>query len=324
MAAEIIHDGIHYRVVYQRVSDDPLTVVYFESLLAEPSRETPPTAQDFFVRRGVNFIGIKAARNDWYQQDEILEAIAAVRAATAGARLVGYGGSMGGYAVINFGHDLGLATLLAICPQFSIQPEKVPFERRWLDEAAGITFRHDRIDKLPRLQRGFVMFDPLTDDRLHVAAILAHHDLTPLPLWFTGHEQLRVLTQTGISAPIILGLLRGQMDAPGVVRLVRSARSNSNIVWHGLAKLRLRRGELAGAMRAMDRAETSPLPDPFDAAVTRGKILRRLGRKREAEALIAAFLDDPVAAPHARWRLDHWRAHDLSAPWWRRMMERIG
>ena len=323
MDGDIIHDGAHYRVVHRRVSDDPLTVVYFESLLPEPSREAPPTAQDFFVRRGVNFIGVRPARNDWYQQDEIFAAIAAIRAATPGGRLAGYGGSMGAYAAINFASDLGLATLLAICPQFSIRPEKAPFERRWLEEAAVIAFRHDRIEAPPRLSHGFIMFDPLTDDRLHAAAILAHHDLTPLPIRFTGHEQLRFLTQTGIAGDVIVGLLRGDIDRPGVVRRVRTARRDSNIVWHGVAKLKLRRGEIAAAARAMDRAEASPLPDPFDAAVTRGKILRRLGRAAEAEALVAAFLADPATAPLARWRLDHWRASDPPLPWWRRLLERV-
>lgn len=323
MAGEIVHDGTHYRVIHQRVSDDPLTVVFFESLLPNPAREAPPTAQEFFVRRGINFVGIKPARNDWYQQDEIVAAIAAVRAATAGARLVGYGGSMGGYAVINFADELGLDTLLAVCPQVSIARDKVPFERRWAEEAAAIAFRHDRIMAGPRLRRGFVMFDPLTDDRLHAASILAHHDLTPLPTWFAGHEQLRVLTDTRIAADIIIGLLRGELDGTDVVRRFRRVRSQSNIVWLGLAKLRLRRGEIAAARRAMQRADATPLPDPFDAAVTRGDILRRLGHVQEAERQLARFLADPVLGPAARWQLDHWRANMPPAPWWRRLLERV-
>ena len=329
MDGGIIHDGAHYRVLYRRVSDDPFTVVYFESLQDPPRLDTPPSAQDFFLRRGVNFIGVKPAQNDWYQHDEINAALAAIRAATPGARLAGYGGSMGAYAAVNFANDLGLVSLLAICPQYSLQPAKVPFERRWLAEAAAIDFRNDRINAPPRLRRGFIMFDPQTEDRLHAERILAHHDLTPLPIWFTGHEQLRFLTQAGISGDVILGLLRGEMDRAEVVRRVRAARRKSNIVWHGVAKLRLRRGEIAAAARAMDRAEEAPLPDPFDAAVTRGKILRRVGRKQEAEALVAAFLDNPATAPQARWRLDHWAEADRDwaarhppASWWRRLLER--
>ena len=318
----IIHDGAQYRVVHRRVSDDPLTVVFFESLLPTPSRLAPPTAQEFFVRRGINFVGIRPAQNDWYQQEEIFAALAAVRRATPGARLVGYGGSMGGYGAINFAAELGLASLLAICPQVSIARAVVPFERRWAEEAAAITFRHDKIATSPRIRHGFIMFDPLTDDRLHAAAILAHHDLTPLAAWFTGHEQLRVLTQTGVAADIIIGLLRGQLGAADAVRRLRRARRDSNICWLGLAKRRLRRGEIAAALRAIERAEAAPLPDPFDAAVTRGEILRRLGRGREAAALIGGFLDQPAFAALARWQLDYWRTTAPAAPWWRRLLER--
>ena len=286
MDGDIIHDGAHYRVVYRRVSDDPFTVVYFEVAAAAPSREAPPTAQDFFVRRGVNFIGVKPAPNDWYQQDEILAALAAIRAATPGARLAGYGGSMGAYAAINFAHDLGLATLLAVCPQFSILPEKVPFERRWLrkrrhrvparpdDRAAALAprFRHVRPAHRRPSARGGDPGPSRPDD----AADLVHRPrATALPD-ADRHCGRRHL-----------GLLRGEMDAAEVMRRVRAARRGSNVVWHGVAKLKLRRDEIASAARAMDRAEATPLPDPFDAAVTRGKILRRLGRAQEAEALVA-------------------------------------
>jgi hypothetical protein len=330
MTGGIIHDGEHYRVVHRPVSESALTVVYFECWLPAPNREAPPAAEAFFTRRGINFVGIKPARNDWYQQDEILDAIAAVRAATPGARRVGYGGSMGGYAVINFAAELGLAALLAVCPQVSIDRAKVPFERRWAEEAARIAFRHDKIATSPPVSHGFVMFDPLTDDRLHAAAIVTRHDLTLLPTWFTGHEQLRVLTDTGIAAEMILGLLEGRLDRAGATRLLRGARAKSNIVWLNLAKLRLRRGETESALRAMLRARQAPLPDPFDAAVTHGEILRRLGRDAEAEAMVAAFLPDPVLGPAARWQLDHWRLPAMplpppapQLPWWRRLRRRV-
>ncbi len=322
MDGGIIHDGEHYRVVHRRVSDDPLTVVFFESLLQDQSRTAPPTAQEFFVRRGINFVGIKPERNDWYQQDEILAALDAVRRATPGARRVGYGGSMGGYGAINFAADLELALVVAVCPQFSIDRAKVPFEHRWADEAATLDLRHDRLDRGPPLPGGFILYDPLTADRHHAAAIQAHHPLVTVQTWFMGHEQLRVMTDTGIAAPVLIGLLRGEIDLSGVTRLLRQARRRHNLPWLGCAKARLRRGELRAALRALDRAEASPLPDPFDGAVTRGDILRGLGRAREAQGLIERFLDHPQFAGVARWQLDYWRNQPKPSPWWRRLLER--
>lgn len=333
MDGGIIHDGTHYRVVHRRVGSDRLTVVHFESWLPHPRRDAPPSAEEFFARRGINFVGIKPARNDWYQQEEIHDAIAAVRAATPGMRRVGYGGSMGGYAVLNFADALELTSLLAVCPQISIDPAKVPFEHRWDREAAAITFRHDRITAAPPIAHGFLMFDPLTDDRRHAEAILDRHPaLTPLPTWFTGHEQLRMMTQTGIAADVILGLLHGRLDRAGAIRALRRVRRESPIIWLGVAKQMLRRGALGPALAAMERARAGPLPDPFDAAVTHGEILRRLGRLVEGAAQVAALLDDPVFAAAARWQLDHWQATapplhpsrppPLPAPWWRHGRER--
>jgi hypothetical protein len=309
MTGGIIHDGPHYRVVHRPVSADPLTVVYFECWLPAPDRLAPPTAEEFFTRRGINFIGVKPARNDWFQDDEILAALAAVRAAVpAAARLVGYGGSMGGFAAINFAEDLGLCSLLAVCPQVSIQPAKAPFETRWRQEAAAIAFRHDKIDRIRPLRRGFVMFDPLTEDRAHFAAIAARHDLAALPIRFAGHEQLRFLTQAGIAAEVILGLLRGTLSAGDVARLVRRTRRQSNVVWLGVAKALLRRSAPAAALAAMLRACRTPLHDRLDAAITHGAILAQLGRLAEARVLLAPLLADPHLAPAARWHLQHWEA----------------
>ncbi len=328
MSGGEIHHGQHYRVVHRQVSDDPFTVVYFECWLPRPTLDEPPTAEDFFVPRGVNFIGIRPADNDWYQHDEISDAVAAIRRAGAGRYLVGYGASMGGFGIINFAAEIGLQTLLAVCPQRSIDRAVVPFEHRWAAEAAAIGFRHDRIAVPPPAPRGFVMFDPHTADRQHAEMILAHHPLTPLPLWFTGHEQLRVLTHTRMAGEVILGLLRGELDRPGLTRLLRATRGRSNVVWLGAAKALLRRGHTAAALRAMTRARLAALPDPFDAAVTEGEILHRLGRTAEAEALLTPLLDDPALRPHARWQLDQWRPpRPAAAPparWWRRLLERAG
>jgi hypothetical protein len=301
MSADIIHDGQHYRVVYHRVSDSPDVVVNFDWWQPAPSREAPSSAADFFVKRGINFIGVKPAQNDWFQQDEILRAIAAIRAATPGARRIGYGGSMGGYAVINFSADLGLDTMIAVCPQFSIDRAKVPFERRWEPEAASITFRHDRIVAIPPIQRGFVLFDPNDIDAKHWHLIARRHPLTPLAISFAGHYQLAFLNQVGLTADLLLDVINNTFDRVAFRRRIRTVRSHSNIIWQGAAISLAHRRAFEQAMRAMRRARRGALPNPFEADVLEAEILAGLGRHAEAAGLLADHLQHPALAPITKW-----------------------
>ncbi len=70
-----------------------------------------------------------------------IEAVIAPR--LAGRRVVTLGNSMGGFGALLFGERLGAESALAICPQYAIGADLVPFETRWRDFAAAIpVFRH--------------------------------------------------------------------------------------------------------------------------------------------------------------------------------------
>ena len=148
----ILHRGERYAVRYLKCNDRPFAVICFEYWLPQPSLDAEFAAERFFAHRGMNAVGLLAAENDWFQHDEIEPALATIRAALPDHELVGYGGSMGGYASINFADTLRLSRVIAVCPQYSIDPARAPYETRWPAEAARIAasggFRHDRIDQV--------------------------------------------------------------------------------------------------------------------------------------------------------------------------------
>jgi hypothetical protein len=302
---DVIHDGPRYRVVHQRAGGD-FTVVGFDHLHPVPSRDKVSTAAAFFGRHGIDFVGIQPARNDWFQDDEILDAIDAIRDATEGARRVGFGASMGGFGAIAFAEDLGFASVVALAPQYSIQPERVPFERRFREHLPGIAFRHDKIDRIAPIRAGYVMFDPAHIDREHYRLIARRHRLRPVPVYFTGHDAGQFLARAGMFGRVLLSLIEGRFRPAAYAREVRMARRNSNIVWLGAARALLRRGALARAEAAVRRAYDgpSPLPTPYAADVVHAEILRRLGRADAADALLAPHLANPAIAGLLRWYLD--------------------
>ncbi len=288
MIAREIFRGRHYRAVHCHVSNDPLVVVNFEFWWPTPSIEDQPSAEAFFAARGINFVGIRGAHNDWFLDDEILDVVAAVRRATEGCRRVGYGGSMGGFAVINFAHDLHLDSLVAVCPQFSIDRAKAPFECRWAEEAATIAFRHDKIALIPPIQDGYLIYDPASIDAAHAVLIREYHPLVAVPIPFTGHDILRALGQADVLEELLIGLIAGGFDRPTFVRRLRAGRSRSGVCWLCAAEARLRLGHLRAALRAILAAKDLTVPDPVRADVTHATILRRLGRDVEADAIIPA------------------------------------
>lgn len=113
----ILHHGRHYIVRHFDAAPDDDVIINFEYWRPTPTLQGEFSGEGFFRHRGMSAIGVMAAENDWYQQDEILDVIAAIRAAVPGRRLIGYGGSMGGYGVINFADLLGLQSLVAVIPQ---------------------------------------------------------------------------------------------------------------------------------------------------------------------------------------------------------------
>lgn len=302
MTSREIHHGRHYRAVHSQVSDDPLVVVNFEFWWPAPSLAPAPTAEEFFTARGINFVGVRGAANDWFQDDEILDVIEAVRVATPGGRRVGYGGSMGGFAVINFAEDLELHSLVAVCPQFSIDPAKVPFEPRWRDEAAAITFRHDKIGRISPIRRGYGIYDPATIDARHAALIRARHDIAPIELRFAGHDVLRMLTEAGVAAELLIGLVTDRFDRAAFVRNLRSGRGQSGVAWLGAAEARARRGHARAALRAIEAAKARPLPDPRRADLAHAMILRQHGRVAEALALLAACPEAELSHETRQWQ----------------------
>lgn len=256
MTRSVLYSTENYRVTRHPVAASAVTIVIFDFWTERPSLDDEPPGERFFVQQGLNVIGVKTARNDWYQGNEMAEVCACVVAATPGQRRVGYGGSMGGYAAINFAQDLDLHDVIAICPQFSIDRVKAPFERRWRAEAGEIDFKLDRMDRRrsDRPARGHLVFDPHTVDGLHAERILAHHDLVPVRIRHGGHDQMLLLQQCDMLSGMLLDMVHGRFRAADCLATLRQRRRGSAVFWLNLARTLARHGRHDAAHRALREA----------------------------------------------------------------------
>ena len=118
---EILYEDDQLRAIWCAGESDFLLVTFSDLISrAEGDRffaDTPVT------KSGISCLGLVAKRPNWFPARNVEAAIqaAASRLARYQTRIV-YGGSMGGYAAIKFSRRLAATEVLALCPQWSIDP----------------------------------------------------------------------------------------------------------------------------------------------------------------------------------------------------------
>lgn len=193
-----------------------------------------------FARGGFWQLNIQSRRNDWFinADTKALEsALTGLRGRFGRVNLLGY--SMGGYGALRFAKALGADQAVLVSPQFSIAPEVVPFEDRYLAEAQGFdaALGDLRQVSMPGL-RGLLLVDPFFSiDMSHVRLIaVAFPGIGLARLSFAGHPATRVLR----GAAKVWTLHREATSAHGPDRRLictehRAARRTSTDYWNSLA-----------------------------------------------------------------------------------------
>ncbi len=203
-------------------------VVTFDSFTDNVDLDRPAFGEEFLARHGISAVHVVNARNHWYHEPDWWEAVSAARAAASGhARILSYGSSMGGYAALRFADHVGATSALAFSPQYSIDPRKAPFERRWPE------FR--RRKWLPELSgplssgiSAVVVYDPVMEaERLHTERIAAEMSVRKLALPHAGHQTAAFLAECGLLSDIALQMVAGWPDLAGIGSQARARRKQS-------------------------------------------------------------------------------------------------
>ncbi|WCT72788.1 alpha/beta hydrolase [Sphingomonas naphthae] len=201
--------------------------------------------------------------NDWYQYPTTEAALAAVKQAVAGAaRVVAYGSSMGAYAAIRFADRIAATAVLALSPQYSVDPAKAPFEKRWLQEGRTIAFRPELDGPIRSSVRPVIAYDDRSIDRRHVDRIAADIAVERLPLPFGSHPVGLALMEAGLLQPILHDILDGSFDGDAVRAGVVERLRGTSTYWAERARAQprwLKWRAVGFARRALALAPQSPL-----------------------------------------------------------------
>jgi hypothetical protein len=250
-----IFDGRDIRVVaklFEAAKED--LVITFTGRAANPPVEKG-FGENYLIKRQISAIHFISKDNHWWQTPEPAAAVSELHrlGLVGGNRKVTlYGSSMGGYAALMLSRMIKPRRIVLFSPQYSIDPARVPFEKRWRTYAAKLQFDHDDmaagIDHDAEIQ---VVYDPFFEpDRQHVALIEKLRPVNHVPIRFAGHNTARTLEELGIITRVIDDLLFGAFDVREFLRLYRRSRAGSSLFWYGLSQVLARNGHRGGATLA--------------------------------------------------------------------------
>ena len=195
------------------------------------------------VRLGLPCLFVIAKANHWFNTPDIGDCMAAARAVRDRYdQALLLGPSMGGHAAIRQSASLNASAVVALSPQYSIEPGgKAAFETRFRSEA----FLIDRYqpDISPERTSGavYIVFDDEIElDKKHVELIGREIACIPLPLSHSGHSSAKALTDLSL----LPSIFNFSADAAANARLIahinatyiaQGPRSATVIYQHALA-----------------------------------------------------------------------------------------
>lgn len=257
--------------------------------------------EDFFRANRISFVCVKPLRCAWYQHREILDACASIRRATQSFdRVVTYGQSMGGYAAINFATALGATDVIAISPQYTIDPRRAPLETRYSDGLLNIDdFIYDQ--PTGRDWTGvdaFVFYDPINKlDAYQADLASGGSPVNLVKLHHSTHPSTQVISKKALKAMVSMTGASGVQSAvPSLIDAFKRDRAESWLYWLNLSR-KAGSHNLRKSLWMAIRAERLRPNDP-DILYQKGRILAYLGWYADAVETFDRCIE---IAPNSQW-----------------------
>jgi tetratricopeptide (TPR) repeat protein len=289
-------------------------VVTFDSFTDFRTLERTGFGEAFLAAHGIDAIHVIPRDNDWYQYAEMADAMACVRAAARGyQRVVTYGSSMGAYAAIRLAPLAGAHAVLALSPQYSIDPTVVPWEQRWAESSAR--FRRVWEQSLPfeRRAEAYIVYDPRNPDRRHADLFARHLRFARVAVPGGGHPVTGYLAEVGLLQEMILAVCRGPIDARAFANEARARRGRSAqyLLTEAMGISWRRRARRIALMREAVRLA----PDNPGMISRLGLVLARAGQFDEAIAMHRRSLELAPGHPNMlfNFSLSLERSGDIAA-----------
>jgi len=276
----ILFESHQLRMRYVPGRDFGTVVITFMHWSEQPRKDRAGFAEAFLAAEGLAAIHITCAENAWYQHPEmrhldvVLEPVLRLY-----DRRVSYGSSMGAYAALMFAGLTRSDVVIALSPQYSIDPEKSAYDKSWLHIGRKLSFCCDDLAEFPSRAEAFVLFDPRHVDGIHGEAIARERSVRLIPVDGASHPASEFLHGIGMLKPTVLSLIRGSFDEAAFRFELRRASRRSPRYYCALAA---RARDPQRKLRLYEAGERL-FPGDFFICLHRARTLHALRRHAEAE-----------------------------------------
>ena len=232
MEKQIIFEDEQIRVIFLPGNSKEL-IFSFGDLITR-AKGLSINAEKSLTKYEYNVIGIMPKEKSWFPVASMQNMMPHVQPILDQFdTVIGYGGSMGGYAVLKYSKLLKMTRAISFVPQYSIDPQEVEDSRytEFFDEKLHQNMHITADDVLPSTEY-IIVYDPYyANDREHYLKIkpFIPHVLT-LKLPFTGHEALSVLA----SSRLLNDFIRHPLDASYFYEQMREVKKNSKFYYRNV------------------------------------------------------------------------------------------
>ncbi|OTG68736.1 hypothetical protein B9T25_04420 [Acinetobacter sp. ANC 4470] len=229
MEKHIIFEDEQIRAIFLKGSSDEL-IFSFGDLITR-AKGLSINAEKSLSKHGFNVIGIMPKQKSWFPESSMRQMFAEIQDLIAPFKIrIGYGGSMGGYAAIKYSNLLDLKRVVALVPQYSINPDDVKDPRYNMFFHAELNANMQIQPQDVSAEREYiVIYDPYCpEDRaqyLKLEQVLPQIHTLKLP--FTGHDAIAVLA----SSELLHDFLLHDFDAPYFYKKIRQVKKNSKFYY---------------------------------------------------------------------------------------------
>lgn len=229
MEKHIIFEDEQIRVIFLRGSSDEL-IFSFGDLITR-AKGLSINAEKSLLKHDFNVIGIMPKQKSWFPESSMRQMFAEIEDLIAPFKTrIGYGGSMGGYAAIKYSNLLDLKRVVALVPQYSINPDDVEDPRYNMFFHAELNANMQIQPQDVSAEREYiVVYDPYCpEDRaqyIKLEQVLPHIHTLNLP--FTGHDAIAVLA----SSELLHDFLLHDFDATYFYQKIRQVKKNSKFYY---------------------------------------------------------------------------------------------
>src|SRR5690606_1985166 len=229
MDKQIVFEDEHIRAVFMPGSSSEL-IFSFGDLITR-AKGLSINAEKSLAKFEFNVLGIMPKHKSWFPQGSMWNMLQAIAELIAPfQQRIAYGGSMGGYAAIKYSNALDVQRVVAMVPQYSIDPQDVE-DRRYnmfyqpeLNQGMRI-----EVEDVSAAREYIIIYDPYcAEDRAHylkLQAVIPQHHVLHLP--FTGHDAIAVLA----SSELLYDFLVRDYDASYFYQKMRKVKKNSKFYY---------------------------------------------------------------------------------------------